>query len=81
MTMRLLVSLEDDLVAELDRRVGRHRRSSFIAATVRRALDDERRWDENEGALAAVSDEPHDWDADPAEWVRAQRRGDASRVG
>ncbi len=79
--MRVHISLDDDLVAELDRRVGGRRRSSFIAATVRRALDDERRWDEIEAALAAVPDETHGWDADPAEWVRAQRRGDARRVG
>ena len=79
--MRLHISLEDDLVAELDRRVGRRRRSAFIGQTIRRALDDERRWEEIEAALDAIPDTGHDWDEDPAAWVRAQRAHDASRVG
>jgi len=79
--MRLHISLEDDLVTQLDRRVGRRRRSSFIAATLQRALEDERRWEEIEAALAELPAEGHEWDADPAAWVRAQRRGDVSRVG
>jgi metal-responsive CopG/Arc/MetJ family transcriptional regulator len=66
------ISLDDDLVAQLDRRVGRRRRSAFIAATVRRALDDEQRWEDSSG---------HEWDADPAGWVEAGRTGDASRAG
>jgi len=79
--MRLHISLEDELVGQLDRRVGRRRRSSFIAATLQRALEDERRWEEIEAALAELPAEGHEWDADPAAWVRAQRRGDVSRVG
>jgi Arc/MetJ-type ribon-helix-helix transcriptional regulator len=79
--MRVHISLDEGLVSELDRRVGRRRRSAFIAETVRRALDDERRWDEIEAALGAVPDEGHDWDEDPAAWVRRERRGDARRVG
>lgn len=79
--MRLHISLEDDLVDQLDRRVGTRRRSGFIAEAVRRALDDERRWEEIESALGAVADSGHDWDADPARWVQSQRTSDASRVG
>lgn len=79
--MRLHISLEDDLVDQLDRRVGTRRRSGFIAEAVRRALDDERRWEEIESALGAVADSGHDWDADPARWVQGQRTSDASRVG
>lgn len=81
MAMRLHISLEDDLVDELDRRVGRRRRSAFISETVRRALDDDRRWTDVEAALDTVPDQGHEWDADPAAWVRAQRRGDGRRVG
>jgi len=73
--------LDDELVDELDQRVGSRRRSAFIAQTVRRALEDERRWEEIEGALGALSDTSHDWDADPARWVRAGRRAEPSRVG
>lgn len=65
----------------IDQRVGRRRRSAFIAGTVRRALEDERRWDDIETALGAVPDEEHDWDDDPAMWVRAARRGDELRLG
>jgi hypothetical protein len=79
--MRLHISLDDALVEQLDRMVGRRRRSAFIAETLRRALEDERRWRDIETALAALPDEGHAWDADPASWVRAQRRGDERRVG
>ena len=79
--MRLHISLDDDLVAELDRRVGRRERSSFIAATVRHALDDQQRWDEIETSLDSIEGAGHEWDDDPAEWVHEQRRGDSRRVG
>lgn len=79
--MRIHISLEEDLVEELDGRVGRGRRSAFIAALIRRALDDERRWDEIERALGQLDDRGHPWDDDPAAWVRAQRTSDGRRVG
>jgi Arc/MetJ family transcription regulator len=79
--MRLHISLDDDLVEQLDKRVGRRRRSTFIGETLRRALEDERRWEDIEAGLGALSDEGHEWDADPAGWVRAQRRSDPARVG
>jgi metal-responsive CopG/Arc/MetJ family transcriptional regulator len=79
--MRLHISLEDELVARLDRRVGRRRRSSFIAETVRHALDDDTRWEEIESGIAALDAQGHAWDADPAAWVREQRTTDAGRVG
>lgn len=79
--MRIHISLEDELVEELDERVGSGRRSAFIAALIRRALDDERRWDEIEAALGQLDDQGHPWDDDPAAWVRAQRASDGRRVG
>ena len=79
--MRLHISLDDALVSELDRRVGRRRRSAFIARTVERALDDERRWDEIIDSLGAIESEGHEWDYDPAAWVRDERRRKAGRVG
>lgn len=39
----------------------------------RRGLEDERRWDDVESALGAIADSGHDWDDDPAAWVREQR--------
>jgi len=79
--MRLHIALDDELVAELDRRVGPRRRSAFIAELIKRGLEDERRWDDIESALGALAETTHDWDDDPAAWVRAQRRGDARRAG
>lgn len=79
--MRLHISLEDELVTELDRKVGRRRRSAFIAATLVRALEDERRWRDIEAAMGTVEDGSHEWDDDPQAWVRAQRQADLGRVG
>jgi metal-responsive CopG/Arc/MetJ family transcriptional regulator len=79
--MRLHISLDEELVQELDRRVGVRRRSAFIAAAVGQALDDERRWELIESALGSISATGHDWDEDPAAWVHGQRREDERRVG
>jgi metal-responsive CopG/Arc/MetJ family transcriptional regulator len=79
--MRLHIHLEDGLVAEIDRRVGPRRRSAFITDAIRRALDDEQRWELIESAMGSISSTGHDWDEDPAAWVREQRRADAARVG
>ena len=79
--MRMHIVLDDALVAELDRRVGRRKRSAFIARTVERALDERRRWDEILASLGTVADEGHDWDEDPGAWVRDQRRSDKARSG
>lgn len=81
MGVRLHISLNDDLVRELDRRIGPRRRSAFIARAVEEALDDERRWELIESSLGSIPAEGHEWDADPASWVREQRRADESRVG
>jgi Arc/MetJ-type ribon-helix-helix transcriptional regulator len=79
--VRTHITLDDDLVRELDRRVGRGRRSAFIAAAISQALEDARRWDLVESAVGTIADEGHAWDDDPAGWVRAQRREAQARVG
>lgn len=79
--MRLHISLGDDIVRELDRRVGARGRSAFIAGAIERALDDDRRWELLESALGSISDAGHDWDEDAGRWVRDQRRADERRVG
>ena len=79
--MRMHIVLDDELVAQLDRRVGPRRRSAFVTEAIRRALDDERRWDLIESAIGSISATGHEWDEDPAAWVRAQRRADDRRVG
>ncbi len=79
--MRLHITLDDELVAELDRRAGRRRRSAFLAELIRRGLEDEQRWDEIEAALGSIPDSGHEWDDAPAAWVRDQRRTDSRRSG
>ncbi|MBA2460364.1 MAG: hypothetical protein H0V45_01135 [Actinobacteria bacterium] len=79
--MRVHIQLPDELTAEIDRRVGPRRRSAFIARTLERALDDERRWDEIVASLGTIPPAGHEWDEDPATWIRSLRRGDARRVG
>jgi hypothetical protein len=75
------ITLDKQIVGELDRRLGRRRRSAFIAETVRRALEDERRWGDILASVGKLKDTGHEWDVDPARWVRRQRRSDARRVG
>lgn len=79
--MRIHIALNDDLVAELDRRAGARRRSAFVAELIKRGLEDERRWDDIEAVLGSLPDSGHEWDDDPAAWVRRQRRGDGRRSG
>lgn len=79
--MRLHITLDDKLVGELDRRAGRGRRSAFIARSVERTLEDERRWQEIEAWVGGIEARGHEWDRDPADWVRAGRRADLGRVG
>lgn len=79
--MRLHITLRTELVKELDRRVGRRRRSGFIAHAITQALDDERRWELIEASIGRIADADHDWDRDAAGWVRDQRRADDRRVG
>ena len=79
--MRLHIALNDDLVAEVDRRASPRRRSAFIAELVQRGLEDERRWDDIEAALGRLPDTGHEWDDDPAAWVRRQRQADPRRAG
>ncbi len=71
--MRLHITLDDGLLRDLDRVVGARERSSFIAKAVRRALDELERYEALDAALDSIADSGHDWDTDPAAWVRAQR--------
>lgn len=79
--MRLHISLNDELVKDLDRRVGPRGRSRFISAAVEAALEDERRWELIESSFGSIPDHGHEWDDDVAAWVRAERYADPSRVG
>jgi len=73
--MRLQIELDDDLAAELDRRAGTRRRDAFVADLIRRGLNQEC-WADLEAAFGGIPDRGHEWDEDPAAWVRRQRAGD-----
>jgi metal-responsive CopG/Arc/MetJ family transcriptional regulator len=79
--MRLHITLDEDIVRELDERVGSRRRSAYIARAVERALDDDHRWELIDSAVGAITAHGHEWDDDAAAWVREQRRADERRVG
>jgi predicted transcriptional regulator len=79
--MRLHVQLDDELVARLEARVGPRNRSAFIQEALRRSLDDEDRWAALVAAVGSIETRGHDWDDDPAAWVRSERHQDARRVG
>jgi hypothetical protein len=79
--MRVHVVLEESLVRRMDARIGAGRRSAFVASAIEHALDDVERWELLESAFGTIPDSGHEWDADPAEWVRAERRTDERRVG
>jgi metal-responsive CopG/Arc/MetJ family transcriptional regulator len=79
--MRVHINLEDELVEELDRRAGPRGRSAYIVSTLRRALEDERRWERIASAAGSIEGSGHAWDEDPAAWVASQRQSDARRVG
>lgn len=74
------IEIDDDLVAEVDRVAGARGRSAFVRDAVQRSVDRARRGTLLESVAGALT-EPHEWDDDPAEWVRTQRRSDPRRVG
>ncbi len=79
--MRLHIEISDSLIAEVDRVAGPRRRSEFVRAAVADAVQRRRRWDRLHTARGAIADEGHEWDEDPAGWVRAQRFGDPRFTG
>jgi metal-responsive CopG/Arc/MetJ family transcriptional regulator len=79
--MRVHIELDDALVEEIDQRAGSRNRSEYIRRAIAAALQESRRWDMIHSAAGAITASGHDWDDDPAAWVRSQRRGDARRIG
>jgi predicted transcriptional regulator len=75
------IELDDAMARELDALTGRRGRSAFVRLAIERAIEQERRWRSLEAAAGSIDDLDHDWDADTANWVREQRRGDSRRVG
>lgn len=78
--MRMHITLDDELVGDLQDRVKARFRSRFIAEAVRRALDDVRRREAIQAAIGTVADGGHDWDDDPAAYIHAARRADPRAI-
>ena len=76
-----LVWLDDALVARIDGVAGEQGRSRLVREAVQIYLDDLERWERLRSLRGSVLDQGHDWDADPAGWVRRQRTTDPRRVG
>lgn len=72
--MRVHISLDEELVREIDRLSGPRGRSAFIEQAVRERVDRERRWRKMESAIGSIPDTGHPWDEDVAGWVHEQRR-------
>lgn len=79
--MRMHLDLDDRLAAQVDEIAGPRGRSAFVRRAVERAVEESRRWAAIDDSAALFSEDSHDWDSDPAAWVRAQRRGDDRRAG
>jgi hypothetical protein len=77
--MRVHIDLDDELVDEIDRRVGHERRNAYIADAVRRQLEAER-GARIRSAFGSISDEGHPWDPDVAKvGPRLPARGSSAR--
>jgi metal-responsive CopG/Arc/MetJ family transcriptional regulator len=72
--MRVHISLDEELVRELDEIAGERGRSAYVKEAVQQRLERDRRWRKIEAALGSIADTGHEWDEDPARWVHEQRR-------
>ena len=79
--MRVHIDIDKDLVARVDTVAGKRHRTQFVRDAVLAALEQRDRLESIHAARGAIPDRGHEWDADPGEWVRAQRQGDVRRVG
>jgi Arc/MetJ family transcription regulator len=79
--MRMHTELDDELVAQIDELTGPRGRSAFVRSAIERAIRQELRWSDIEAAAGATENQDHEWDPDPAAWVRRQRHPDTRRAG
>ena len=79
--MRLHIEIDDRMIAAIDELAGPRNRSRFIRDALDTAMTQHRRRELIRSARASIDGEGHDWDDDPAKWVRAQRRSNPRKVG
>ncbi|GAC1414082.1 MAG: hypothetical protein NVSMB57_09640 [Actinomycetota bacterium] len=68
-------------MSKVDGVAGSRGRSQFIREAVAFALANHERWTLFESSVGSISERGHEWDADPAAWLRAQRHSDKRRIG
>ncbi|NNM47562.1 hypothetical protein [Knoellia koreensis] len=74
MDVRLHLELDDDLARRVDQVSGPRHRSAYVRAAIVRALGADERAESLLAVAGSLRDTRHEWDADPAAWVREQRR-------
>lgn len=79
--MRMHIEIDDELSEGIAEFSGVRGRSDFVRAAIKSALVRARAERDLRLAAGSISDADHDWDVDPADWVRQQRSGDDRRVG
>jgi predicted transcriptional regulator len=79
--MRMHIELDDELVRRIDEIAGARGRSRFVRTAIEQALEWDQRWTMIRSAMGSIADHGHEWDDDPAGWVRRQRHADDRRVG
>lgn len=79
--MRMHIELDDQLIAEVDKLAGARGRSLFVRNALQTAVRQANRRVQLDAAAGSIADHGHEWDDDPGEWVRRQRRADARRAG
>lgn len=80
MHMRMHIEIDDELVARIDAFAGQRGRSRFIREAVVSAVDHQMRAELIRSSRGSIESRGHDWDDDPADWLRGQRRSDRRRV-
>lgn len=75
------IEIDEDVVHRIDGVAGKRHRSQFVRDAVVAALEHRTRAALIRSARGVITDHSHEWDEDPAAWVRRQRETDDRRVG
>jgi len=79
--MRFHIHIDDAIMKRVDALAGPRGRSEFTRKALLAAVDHAERRKRFEKAVGGIADSGHEWDDDPAAWVRTMRRADPRRVG
>lgn len=79
--MRVHIDIDKPLVDRIDQAAGERGRSEFVRQAVLVALETRDRLRLLKEARGSIASSGHEWDEDPAGWVRAQRQSDRRRLG